>query len=58
MLHFLNIIFALFCADFGDIGEGFSSPCKQVYACHHFIDYGGEAKQAGQVSFKFSPRKY
>ena len=38
-----------FVADFGDIGEGFSSPCKQVYACHHFIDYGGEARQAGQV---------
>ena len=40
-------------SDFGEIGEGFSSPCKQVYACHHFIDYGGEARQAGQVSFFF-----
>ena len=35
--------------DFGEIGEGFPVPCKQVYACQHFLDYGGEAKQNGQV---------
>jgi len=35
--------------DFGNIGEGYSVPCKQVYACQHFLDFSGEARQAGQV---------
>ena len=30
-------------------------PCKQVYACQHFLDYGGEARQAGQVNYILLP---
>ena len=37
--------------DFGNIGEGYPNPCKQVYACQNFLDFGGEARQAGQVAF-------
>jgi len=39
----------LMVVDLGNIGEGYPNPCKQVYACQNFLDFGGEARQAGQV---------
>ena len=50
--HYL--LYPSYLLDFGEIGEGFPVPCKQVYACQHFLDYGGEAKQNGQVCNVFS----